>query len=63
MKGKREELRIPLKFEEAVTDFLNVGPPKEEAQKRCKEESPQGADWPTLSCTQSDFAGKPANRS
>jgi hypothetical protein len=24
MKGKREELRIPMKFDEAVSDFLKV---------------------------------------
>ena len=26
MKGKKEELRIPMKFDEAVADFLKVKP-------------------------------------
>jgi len=31
MKGKRQELRIPMKFEEAVADFLKVKPPKKKS--------------------------------
>ncbi len=30
MKGKRDELRIPMKFEEAVRDLLKVKPPKKQ---------------------------------
>jgi len=30
MKGKRDELRIPLKFEEAVSDLLKVKPSKKQ---------------------------------
>ena len=35
MKGKRDELKIPMKFEEAVADFLKVKPPhkKQKAKK------------------------------
>ena len=36
MKGKREELRIPMKFEEAVADFLKVKPPERKAKKKAK---------------------------
>ena len=37
MKGKKEELRIPMKFEEAVADFLKVKPverPKPKPKKK-----------------------------
>lgn len=33
MKGKKEELRIPMKFEEAVSDFLKVKSAKKKKLK------------------------------
>lgn len=41
MKGKREELRIPLKFGEAVADFLKVKPPKKAKAKKRPKSSKQ----------------------
>lgn len=34
MKGKREELRIPMKFEDAVSDLLKVKPEKKATKKK-----------------------------
>jgi hypothetical protein len=34
MKGKRDELRIPMKFEEAVSDFLKVKPIKKKPKTK-----------------------------
>lgn len=33
MKGKREELRIPMKFDEVVSDLLKVKPPERKPKK------------------------------
>ena len=37
MKGKREELRIPMKFEEAVSGLLKVKPSERKQPKAKKE--------------------------
>ena len=37
MKGKKEELRIPMKFEEAVADLLKVKPPQKDSGVLAKE--------------------------
>ncbi len=39
MKGKKEELRIPMKFEEAVSDFLKVKPPKKKNKPNPKNKT------------------------
>jgi hypothetical protein len=42
MKGKKEELRIPMKFDEAVADFLKVKPVQK--PKPPKKKSPKKSE-------------------
>jgi len=47
MKGKREELRIPMKFDEVVSDLLKVKPPPKppkppERKSKKNEKAPRG---------------------
>lgn len=37
MKGKREELRIPMKFDEVVSDLLKVKPPPKPPEQKPKK--------------------------
>jgi hypothetical protein len=41
MKGKKEEMRIPMKFEEAVADFLKVKPVQKPKTQKPPKKKPK----------------------